>query len=102
VWPTEGGKEGLGNKAPVNSEIRCYYDRMNAEAFRKLLNVRPFEVIGVELTSGQVFTIKHLEAVIVLKKTLIVADPETETVQWATLVHVVAVRRRQDSLPEST
>ncbi len=74
---------------------------MNAEALRKLLSVRPFEPVEVELSSGQVFAIKHPETVIVLNNTLVVADPETETVQWTSLVHVVAVRRRQVSLPSS-
>ena len=72
---------------------------MNAEALQKMLDVRPFEPLEVELSSGQVFTIKHPETVIVMKNTLVVADPETETVQWTSLIHVVAVRRRQTSLP---
>lgn len=72
---------------------------MNPEAIRNLLSVRPFESVEVELSSGQVFAIKHPETVIVLKNTLVVADPETETVQWTSLIHVVAIRRRQTSLP---
>ena len=74
---------------------------MNAEALHKMLEVRPFEPLDVELSSGQVFTIKHPETVIVLKNTLVVADPETETVQWTSLVHVVCVRRRQTMLPSA-
>jgi hypothetical protein len=74
---------------------------MNADRLRDLLNVRPFEPLEVELSSGQVFAIKHPENVIVLKNTLVVADPETDSVQWTSLIHVVAVRRRQLSLPES-
>jgi hypothetical protein len=72
---------------------------MNAEALRKLLSVRPFEPVEVELSSGQVFSIKHPETVMVLKNTLVVADPETDTVQWTSLVHITAVRKRQASLP---
>ncbi|HEY1859701.1 MAG TPA: hypothetical protein VGG61_05070 [Gemmataceae bacterium] len=72
---------------------------MNAEALRKLLSVRPFETVEVELSSGQIFTIKHSETVMVLKK--VVADPDADTVQWTSLIHVVSVRRRQTSLPES-
>jgi hypothetical protein len=72
---------------------------MNAEVLRKLLNVRPFEPVEVELSSGQVFSIKHPETVIVLNNTLVVADPETESVQWTSLVPVVAVRRRQTTFP---
>ena len=72
---------------------------MNSENLRKLLEIRPFEPVEVELSSGQVFTIKHPETVIVLKNTLVVADPETETVQWASLIHVTGVRRRQTTLP---
>jgi hypothetical protein len=74
---------------------------MNAEALRKLLSVRPFEPLDVELSSGQIFTIKHPETVLVLKNTLVVADPETDTVQWTSLIHIVAVRRRQEILPAS-
>jgi hypothetical protein len=72
---------------------------MNPEAIRKLLSIRPFEPVEVELSSGQIFTIKDPENAIVLKNTLVVADPETETVQWASLIHVAAVHRRQTSLP---
>jgi len=62
-------------------------------------SIRPFEPLEVELSSGQIFLIKHPETVIVLKNTLVVADPETDTVQWTSLIHVVAVRRRQETLP---
>ena len=74
---------------------------MNADAIRRLLSVRPFELIEVELSSGQIFSIKHPENVIVLNNTLVVADPDSETVQWTSLIHVVAARRRQASLPAS-
>lgn len=74
---------------------------MNAEALRKLLSVRPFEPLEVELSSGQIFSIRHPENVIVLKNTLVAADPDTDTVQWTSLIHVAAVRRKQMSLPES-
>ena len=72
---------------------------MNSEGILKLLGVRPFEPLEVELSSGQIFAIKHPETVIVLKNTLIVADPDTETVQWTSLLHVGGVRRRQTTLP---
>jgi len=74
---------------------------MNAEALRKLLSVRPFEPVEAELSSGQVLTINYPETVIVLKNTLVVADPDADTVPWTSLIHVVSVRRRQPSLPES-
>ena len=68
---------------------------MNADALRNLLAVRPFEPLEVQLSSGQIFTIKHPENVMVLKNTLVVAEPETDMVQWTSLIHVVAVRKRQ-------
>jgi hypothetical protein len=74
---------------------------MNAEALRKLLDVRPFEPLEVELSSGQIFSIRHPKNVIVLKNTLVVTEPETDTVQWTSLIHVVAVRRRQEPLSAS-
>jgi hypothetical protein len=74
---------------------------MNAEALRKMLAIRPFEPLEVELSSGQVFHVKHPENVIVLKNTLVVAEPETDTVQWTSLIHIVAVRKHQTSLPAS-
>jgi hypothetical protein len=67
---------------------------MNAEAIRNLLSVQPFESLEVELSSGQVFPIEHPENVILTKSILVVADPETDTVRWPSLIHVVAVRRR--------
>ena len=74
---------------------------MNAEALRKMLAVRPFEPIEVELSSGQIFMVKHPENVIVLKNTLVVAEPETDTVQWTSLIDTIVVRKHQSSLPAS-
>ena len=54
----------------------------------------------VELSSGRIFHIKHPETVMVLKNTL-VADPETDSVQWTSLVHITAIRKRQVSLLNS-
>ena len=64
---------------------------MNAEAIRKLLNIKPFEPLEVELSSGQVWTVTHPENVILTKNTLVVVDPPTDMVQWISLIHVVAV-----------
>lgn len=72
---------------------------MNPDGLRALLGTRPFEPLEIELSSGQIFTIKHPETVIVMKNTLVVADPETETVRWTSLIHVVSTRRRQTLLP---
>jgi hypothetical protein len=68
---------------------------MNAEALKKLLAVRPFEPLEVELSSGQVYLIKHPENVMVLKNTLVMTEPEKDIVQWTSLIHIVAVRKRQ-------
>ena len=68
---------------------------MNAEALRKLLNEQPFEPFDVVLSSGHVFKIKHPENVIVMKNTLVVTEPENDIVQWTSLIHIVAVRRRE-------
>jgi hypothetical protein len=68
---------------------------MNSEGLKKLLDVRPFEPLEVELSSGQTFTIKHPENVIVTKNTLIVVKPQEDIVQWTSLIHIVAVRRRE-------
>ena len=67
---------------------------MNAEALRKLLSVRPFEPLEVELSSGQVYTIKHPENVMVLKNTVVLTEPEKDIVLWISLIHIVAVRKR--------
>jgi uncharacterized protein YqcC (DUF446 family) len=74
---------------------------MNADAIRNLLSARPFEPVEVELSSGQVWTITHPENVLVTKSTLVVVDPPTDMVQWISLIHVVAVRRRQGALPSA-
>lgn len=67
---------------------------MNSENLKKLLDVRPFEPLEVELSSGQVFQIRHPENVIVTKNTLVVVEPESDVVQWTSMVHIVAVRRQ--------
>ena len=82
-----------------NGEIVAKITLMNAEALRELLAVRPFEPVEVELSSGQVFTIRHPENVMVLRNTLVVADPERDSVQWTSLIHVTSIRQRQSSLP---
>jgi hypothetical protein len=67
---------------------------MNADALRKLLNQQPFEPFEVVLSSGHVFHVKHPENVIVMKNTLVVTEPENDIVQWTSLIHIVAIRRR--------
>jgi len=81
------------------SRIPAIIHVMNAEALRQLFSVRPFEPIDVELSSGQSLTIKHPENVMVLKNTLVIADPETDTVRWTSLIHIVSVRWKQTALP---
>ncbi|HVS35598.1 MAG TPA: hypothetical protein VMS17_08450 [Gemmataceae bacterium] len=71
---------------------------MNSDAIQKLLNIKPFEPLEVGLSSGQVWTITHPENVILTKSTLVLVDPPTDTVQWISLIHVVAVRRRQSTM----
>lgn len=68
---------------------------MNSEALKKLLAIRPFEPVEVELSSGQIFRITHPENVMVTKHTLIVVEPERDIVQWTSLIHIVAVRRQE-------
>jgi len=72
---------------------------MSSEAVQKLLATRPFEPLQVELSSGQVWTMRHPENVLVLKNTLVVTEPETDTVRWISLIHVVSISRPQKSLP---
>ena len=67
---------------------------MNSGGMKKLLQVRPFEPLEVELSSGRIFTIKHPENVLVLKNTLVMTEPEKDIVQWTSLIHIVAIRRR--------
>jgi len=74
---------------------------MNPETLRNFLSTRPFEPFEVELSSGQVLSVRHPENVIVLKNTLVVAEPETDMVQWSSLIHVVGIRRKQALLPSA-
>jgi hypothetical protein len=53
---------------------------MSTDALRKLLSILPIESVEVELSRAQILTIKHPDAVLVLKNTLVVADPDAETV----------------------
>ena len=70
---------------------------MNAEAREKsagLLVRTPAAHAAVVELARSFQAIKHPENVIVMKNTLLVTEPETDLVQWASLIHVVAVRRR--------
>ncbi len=71
---------------------------MNAEAIRKLIEKRPFEPFAVELSSGQLYRVSHPEAVMLLKNTLVIGDPETDAVVWCSLIHITAIRRQQGSV----
>jgi hypothetical protein len=66
---------------------------MNAEALRGFINKRPFEVL---LSSGQVYRVSYPDAVMLLKNTLVIGDPETDAVIWCSLIHITAVRKRQE------
>jgi hypothetical protein len=71
---------------------------MNAEAIRKFLDKKPFEPFEVQLSSGQEYRVTHPEAVMLLKNTLVIGDPETDSVVWCALIHIAAIRRHQDTL----
>lgn len=71
---------------------------MNAEALRQFIDKRPFEPFEVELSSGQVYRASHPEAVMLLKNTLVIGDPETDAVVWCALIHIADVRRQEGSL----
>ncbi len=71
---------------------------MNAEAIRQLLAKQAFEPLEVQLSSGQIYSIKHPECAFVLKNTLVIGDPETDFVMWCSLIHVTAIRRRGEML----
>ena len=73
--------------------------QMNAEAIRKFLGKQPFEPIEVQLSSGQVYVIKHPECAMVLKNTLVIGNVEEDYVIWASLIHVASLRRKGDMLP---
>ena len=67
---------------------------MNADALRELLALRPFTPIEIQLSSGQTLTIRHPENVLVLKSTLVIADPEKDLVNWCSLIHITNVARK--------
>ena len=71
---------------------------MNAEAIRRFLDKRPFEPLEVQLSSGQVYEIRHPENAIVLKNTLVIAEPDTDFAMWCSLIHVTAIRRKGEML----
>ena len=71
---------------------------MNADAIRKFLSKQPFEPIEVQLSSGQVYVIKHPECAMVLKNTLVIGNVEEDFVVWASLIHVASLRRKGDML----
>jgi hypothetical protein len=73
---------------------------MNAEALRAFIEKRPFEPFEIQLSSGQVYRVVHPEAVMLLKNTLVIGDPETDAVVWCALIHITAIRRRQESVAE--
>ena len=66
---------------------------MNSEALRKFLKASPFEPIEVFLSSGQSYQIRHPENAIVMKNTLVVAEPETDGVAWCSLFHVASIQK---------
>jgi len=67
---------------------------MNPEALRKFIEKRPFEPFEVQLSSGQVYRVSHPEAVMLLKNTLVIGDPETDAVVWCSIIHITAIRRQ--------
>jgi hypothetical protein len=71
---------------------------MNSEALRKFIEKRPFEAFEVQLSSGQTYRVSHPDAVMLLKNTLVIGDPETDSVIWCSLIHITAIRGQQQSL----
>ncbi len=67
---------------------------MSAEPLREFIGRRPFEPFEVLLSSGQFYRVVQPEAVMLLKNTLVIGDPETDAVIWCALIHITALRRQ--------
>jgi len=70
---------------------------MNPTAIRTFIDKQPFEPFEVQLSSGQIYRVSHPEAVMLLKDTLVIGDPETDAVIWCSIIHITAIRRYQES-----
>ena len=64
----------------------------------RFLNKWPFEPIEVQLSSGQVYPIRHPENAIVMKNTLVITEPEKDFVIWCSLIHVAAIRGKSGTV----
>jgi hypothetical protein len=71
---------------------------VNANAIRALLKRTPFEPLEVQLSSGQVYHIRHPECAFVMNNTLVIGDPETDFVMWCSLIHVTAIRGKSTAM----
>jgi hypothetical protein len=55
---------------------------MNVDDIRAALQPSPFVPFAIRLADGRALQVKHPEFVIVTRRNLIVADPDTDAISW--------------------
>ncbi len=72
---------------------------MNAETIRDMLARRPFEVMRVKMSSGDVFEIRHPEMASIAKSGLIIVLPEpdgspSDRIEYCSWMHIAGVETK--------
>jgi hypothetical protein len=62
------------------------------ETLVQLLRQQPFRSFVVQLSNGQVFSVRHPEMAALLKSNLIIARPDSDQFDICSLLHVANVK----------
>lgn len=65
---------------------------MNAEAIRELLRHQPFEPFEVVMSSGERYSVKHPEFLMLLPSKAVIGDPVTDRLAILSLMHITELR----------
>jgi hypothetical protein len=64
---------------------------MNYETIQKFLKRKPFVAFEVVLFSGETYRVTHPEIAVANKGGLVIAYPESETIDVISLLHITAI-----------
>lgn len=68
---------------------------MNTETLRQMLATRPFHPFEVRMSNGNVFLVRYPEFAFVLRHTLVIGDPDADSIALCALDQMASVNVSQ-------
>jgi len=75
--------------------IRRFHEK---ETLVQLIRQRPFQPFVVQMSNGTTFEVRHPETAALAKSNLIIARPDSDEVEYCSLLHVANVKTNESAV----